>query len=45
MYKVQVRKTVFETNSSTQHTVTVCNQNTTYTDYIGKTIILGKDIS
>lgn len=44
MCKVQVRKTVFETNSSTQHTVTICNQNTTYTDYIGKTIILGKDI-
>ncbi len=44
MCKIQIRKNVFETNSSTQHTVTVCNENTNYTDYIGKTIILGKNV-
>lgn len=42
--KTQIRKNVFETNSSTQHTVTVCNENTIYSDYVGKTIVLGKNI-
>lgn len=44
MCKVQIRKNVFETNSSTQHTVTVCNENTDYSDYVGKTIVLGKNV-
>ena len=44
MCKVQIRKNVFETNSSTQHTVTICSDKTNYSDYIGKTIILGKDV-
>lgn len=39
--KFQIRKNVFETNSSTQHTITICSQNTNYSDYIGKTIVLG----
>ena len=42
--KIQIRKNVFETNSSTQHTLTICNRNTDYSDYVGKTIILGKDV-
>lgn len=43
--KIQIRKNVFETNSSTQHTVTVCNKGTDYKDYIGKAIVLGKDVN
>lgn len=41
---LQVRRSTFETNSSTQHTITVCNQNTDYSAYVGSTIVLGKDI-
>ena len=38
--KIQIRKYCFETNSSTQHTLTICNKNTEtyYKDYIGKVI-------
>ena len=42
--KRQIRKSTFETNSSTQHTITICGKGTDYTDYIGSTIVLGKDI-
>ena len=41
---IQVRKNVFETNSSTQHTLTICHDKPDYTDYIGKTIVLGENV-
>ena len=41
---IQVRKNVFETNSSTQHTITICHHKPDYTDYIGKTIVLGENV-
>lgn len=40
----QIRRHTFETNSSTQHTLTICNKNTDYSDYVGTTIVLGKDV-
>jgi hypothetical protein len=42
--KIQARKGVFETNSSTVHTVTIFNEGTDYSQYVGKTFVLGKDI-
>ena len=42
--KRQIRRNTFETNSSTQHTLTICNKNTDYSDYVGSTIVLGKDV-
>lgn len=39
--KYQIRKNVFETNSSTQHTLTICHDTPDYSKYIGKTIVLG----
>lgn len=43
--KVQIRRHAFETNSSTQHTVTICKDGTDFTRYVGKTIILGENVS
>lgn len=42
--KRQIRKHTFETNSSTQHTLTICEQGTNYSDYVGTTIVLGKNV-
>lgn len=42
--KIQLRRHTFETNSSTQHTLTICKDNTDYTAYVGKMIVLGENI-
>ena len=41
---IQVRKNVFETNSSTQHTLTICHDKPDFTNYVGKTIVLGEKV-